>query len=163
MKKFFLILCAMFLLTGCSTQTFETIGDSVDVSVMAKPATLLLDLPEEAAAPAMQGTTGTIYFCENYDITVEIMPSGNLDSTLQILTGFGRDELNIIKTKRCGADCYEAVWSAAGEAGDHIGRVLVIDDGSYNYCVSIMSMADVAGQYNEAWNQILESVALAEG
>lgn len=162
MKKLLIMLCAILLLTGCAAQTFETVDDLNDVQAMATPATLLLDLPEEAAAPAMQGSSGTLYFCGDYDIMVEIMPSGNLSNTLQILTGFQREELELMQTVRCGVDCYEGVWSAAGEAGDHVGRVLVLDDGSFHYCVSVMAMAEDAGQCAEDWNEILESVALAE-
>lgn len=162
MKKLLLMLCAILLLTGCTAQTFETVDDLNDVQAMANPATLLLDLPEEAAAPAMQGSSGTLYFCGDYDIMVEIVPSGNLSNTLQTLTGFEREELKLIQTIRCGVDCYEGVWSAAGEAGDHIGRVLVLDDGSFHYCVSVMAMAEDAGHCAEQWNEILESVALAE-
>lgn len=163
MKKMIALVCTMLMLTGCSVQTFEKVEDLNDVPALATPATLLMDLPEEAAAPAMQGSSGTLYFCGNYDIMVEVMPSGNLNSTLQILTGFEREELNLMQTLRCGVDCYEGVWSAAGEAGDHVGRVLVLDDGSYHYCVSVMAMAEDAGQCTEDWNQLLESVALAEG
>lgn len=163
MKKMIALVCTMLMLTGCSVQTFEKVEDLNDVPALATPATLLMDLPEEAAAPAMQGSSGTLYFCGDYDIMVEVMPSGNLNSTLQILTGFEREELNLMQTLRCGVDCYEGVWSAAGEAGDHVGRVLVLDDGSYHYCVSVMAMAEDAGQCTEDWNQLLESVALAEG
>ena len=162
MKKLLLMLCAMLFLSGCAAQTFEKVEDLNDVQAMAQPATLLVDLPEEAAAPAMQGSSGTLYFCGDYDIMVEVMPSGNLSSTLQTLTGFQREELELMQTDRCGVDCYEGVWSAAGEAGDHVGRVLVLDDGSFHYCVSIMAMAEDAGDCVEQWNEILESVALAE-
>lgn len=163
MKKIIALVCVMLLLSGCSVQTFEGVEDLNDVQAVANPATLLLDLPEEAAAPAMQGSSATLYFCGDYDIMVEVMPSGNLNSTLQILTGFDLEELNLMQTMRCGVDCYEGVWSAAGEAGDHVGRVLVLDDGSYHYCVSVMSLAADAGECADDWNLLLESVALAEG
>lgn len=163
MKKMIALLCIMLLLNGCSMQTFESVDDLNDVQALANPATLLLDLPEEASVSAMQGSSGTLYFCGDYEIMVEVMPSGNLSSTLQILTGFEREELDLMQTMRCGVDCYEGVWSAAGEAGDHVGRVLVLDDGSYHYCVSVMSMAEVAGQCADDWNLLLETVALAEG
>ena len=129
MKKVCLIFALMLLLTGCSFQTFEQVQDGDDVPAMAIPATIRMDLPEDAAAPAMQGESGTLYFCGGYDIGVEILPSGNLNSTLQALTGFEKENLNLIQTVRSEAVCYEGVWSAAGEAGDMIGRILVLDDG----------------------------------
>lgn len=163
MKKILCMLIAVMFLAGCSVQTFEKVEDMNDVQAMATPATLLMDLPEEAAAPAMKGSSGTLYFCGDYDIMVEVMPSGNLDNTLQTLTGFGRNELELVQTIRCGADCYEGVWSAAGEAGDHVGRVLVLDDGSFHYCVSVMAMAEDISACADDWNALLTSVALAEG
>lgn len=163
MKKILCMFIAVFLLAGCSAQTFEKVEDMNDVQAMVTPATLLMDLPEEAAAPAMQGSSGTLYFCGDYDIMVEVMPSGNLNSTLQTLTGFGRDELKLIQTIRCGVDCYEGVWSAAGEAGDHVGRVLILDDGSFHYCISVMAMAEDISACAGDWNSLLTSVALAEG
>ena len=162
MKKLLLLISAVFLLTGCAAPTFETINDADDLPAMATPATVLVDLPEDAAAPAMDGASGKLYFCGDYEIMVEVMPSGNLDKTLQTLTGFGREELEIIKTERCGVSCYESAWSAAGEAGDHVGRVLVMDDNSYHYCVSVMASAENASDCLAAWNKIMDSVALTE-
>lgn len=163
MKKICLILSLMLLLTGCSLQTFEKVEDQNDVPAMATPATLLVDLPKTAAAPAMQGTSGSLYFCGDYDIAVEVLPSGNLSSTLKTLTGFPKEELALLQTVRCGVACYEGAWSAAGEAGDHVGRVLVLDDGSFHYCVSVMAMAEDAGSCADEWNTVLSSVSLAEG
>ena len=163
MRKLMVIFLGLLLLSGCAVQTFETVDDPNDVVAMAQPATLLIDLPEDAAAPAMQGNSGTLYFCGDYDIMVEVLPSGNLSSTLQTLTGFEREDLQLIATQRCGVDCYEGAWSAAGEAGDHVGRVLVLDDGKFHYCVSIMARAADAGDCMEDWNEVLQSVALAEG
>ena len=162
MKKLMVIFVSLLLLSGCAVQTFETVDDPNDVAAMAEPATLLIDLPEDASVLAMQGSSGTLYFCGDYDIMVEVMPSGNLSSTLQTLTGFERDELQLISTKRCGVDCYESAWSAVGEAGDYVGRLLVLDDGKFHYCVSIMAMAEDVGDCTDEWNDILQSVALAE-
>ena len=156
------VLCVMLCLSGCAVTTFETVDDPDDVQVIAKPAALLLDLPEDAAASAMEGASGKLYFCDDYYIAVETLVSGNLDATLRILTGYDRDELSPIQTKRCGVSCYEAAWSAVGERGDEIGRVLVLDDGAFHYCVSVMASAADASQCADAWTALLESVALAE-
>ena len=163
MKKLVLLFCVAMLLCGCAAPTFEIIQDDVDVPAAAVPATILLDLPEEAAAPVMKGSSGTLYFCDDYDVAVEILPSGNLSSTLQTLTGFGEKELDLLKTQRCGVPCYEGVWSAAGEAGDQVGCILVLDDGKFHYCVSVLAAADSASEHSLQWQSLLESVSLTEG
>ena len=161
-KIWMLVLFVVLCFSGCAVATFETVDDPNDVQVMAVPAALLVELPEDAAAPAMEGMSGKLYFCEDYYIAVETLASGNLDATLRTLTGFDREELSPVQTKRCGVPCYEAAWSAAGESGDEIGRVLVLDDGSFHYCVSVMASASDAAQCADAWTALLESVALAE-
>jgi hypothetical protein len=163
MKKWLLILCCVLFLTGCHSEVFETVDDSNDIEAMANPAQLLLELPKEAAVPVMNAAGGKLYFCDGYDVTVEVLSAGNLDETLRFLTGFGREDLEMLQTKRCGADCYEGVWSAAGEAGDQVGRFLVLDDGSFHYCVTVLAPAQNAAQSMDAWNGLLDSVKLAEG
>ena len=163
MKVISVILCVVMLLTGCSEEVFETVDDRNDVQVMAVPATLLMELPETAATPVIEGASGKLYFCDGYEIMVETLNSGNLDATLQALTGFSKEEIRLQERERCGVACYEGVWSAAGEKGDEVGRVMVLDDGSYHYCVSMMTNADCAGNYISQWQDILDSVALAEG
>lgn len=162
MKKILMVMISLLLLAGCSVETFETVDDGNDVQAMAKPASLLVDIPENAAVPAMQGASGTLYFCGDYDIMVEVVPSGDLGNTLQTLTGFRMEDLEMIHTQRCGVDCYEGAWSAAGEAGDHVGRVMVLDDGSFHYCISLMAMAEDSGACAEEWATVINSVALGE-
>ena len=162
MKKLLALVVMMIFLSGCSLQTFETVDDPNDVSAMATPADIILDLPKSAAVSAMQGTTGKIYFCGDYDLYVEILPSGNLDATLKTLTGYETKDIELLQTQRNGTACYEGAWSAVGEAGDHIGRVLILDDGSFHYCVSVMAMADSAGNSTEEWNAVLASVTLSK-
>lgn len=163
MKKWLLILCCALFLTGCNSEVFETVDDPNDIEVMATPAQLLLELPEDAAAPVMNAEGGKLYFCDGFDVTVDVLASGNLDGTLELLTGFHRDELEILKTKRCGVDCYEGVWSAAGEAGDLVGRVVILDDGSFHYCVTVLSPAQNVSESMAAWQEVLDSVKLTEG
>ena len=163
MKKLVLLLCAVLLLCGCAVQTFEVVDDPNDVQVSAVPATVLINLPDAAAAPAMQGLSGTLYFCDEYEIMVETLAAGNLDATLQTLTGFTGKEMNMMQTVRCGVPCYEGAWSAAGETGDQVGRILVLDDGKFHYCISVMTGAKDASACIEDWQLLLDSVSLTEG
>ena len=163
MKITAVILCLLLLLTGCAEEVFETVGDPNDVQVMAVPATFLVELPESAASPVMEGASGKLYFCDGYEIMIETLTSGNLDATLRTLTGFAGSEIDLLETKRCGVSCYEGVWSAAGEAGDKVGRVMVLDDGCYHYCISFMTSASDAAACAPQWQSVLDTVALAEG
>ena len=163
MRIIAVILCMLVLLSGCAQEVFETVDDQADVQVMAVPATLLIDLPESAATPVFEGASGKLYFCEEYEIMVETLNAGNLDATLQTLTGFSKDEMQLLETKRCGVACYEGAWSAAGEAGDQVGRVMVLDDGVYHYCISLMTDASDISACALEWQSIFDSVALTEG
>lgn len=163
MKVLAVILCVLMLLSGCSEDVFETIADSDDISVMATPATVLIDLPDTAAISVMEGMSGKLYFCDGYEIMVETLNSGNLDATLKTLTGFGKEEIRSVQTMRCGVSCYEGAWSSAGEAGDQIGRVMVLDDGNYHYCISMVTAAKNASDCQKEWQDILDSVSLTEG
>lgn len=163
MKMIAVILCLLVLLTGCTQEVFETVDDPNDVQVMGVPATLLIDLPESAVAPVIEGASGKLYFCEDYEIMIETLNAGNLDATLQTLTGFSKEEMQLLETKRCGVACYEGAWSAVGEAGDQVGRVMVFDDGVYHYCVSLMTDATDVSKCSSEWQRIFDSVALTEG
>ena len=163
MKITAILLCLVVLLSGCTQEVFETIDDQNDAQVLASAATLLLELPDSAAAPVMEGASGKLYFCDDYELMIETLTAGNLDATLRTVTGFGREELQLLETKRCGVVCYEGVWTAAGEAGDQIGRVMVLDDGIYHYCVSFLSAAEDAAACAAEWQGVLDSVALEEG
>lgn len=159
MKIWVVMLCAL-LLCGCTADVFETIADGDAVLVMAVPGVLSMELPADAAAQTMEGTSGKIYFCDGYEITVETLSSGDLGKTLKILTGFEAEDLSLIKTKRGDAACVEGVWSAAGETGDQVSRVLILDDGAYHYCVCVTAPADAAGEYTDSWRKLMDSVTL---
>lgn len=161
MKRFVWMLVAAVLLSGCAAQeTIETVADLVAVPAVAVPKTVLLELPEEAAAAAMQNTdTGTVYLCEDYTVTVEYLPSGDLDKTLRTLTGFGRDALTVMETGTA-IPRYDCAWCSQAEEGDMIGRTAVLDDGEYHYAVSVLAKAELGGELEDAWNTLFESITL---
>ncbi len=160
--KIFAVLLCMLLLCGCTADVFETVGDGGNAPVMAQSAQLLLELPEDAAAQTMEGASGKLYFCDDYEIMVETLASGDLKRTVKTLTGFDLEDLALVQTKRCGVPCVEGAWSAAGENGDQVGRFLILDDGAYHYCVSVMAAADRGGACADSWQKLLESAKLAE-
>lgn len=153
------MLLFVLLLSGCRAEpTFETLQDVYAGQNISVPREVLLDLPEDISV--IQSENGKLYLCDGYDITVETFASGDLHQTIQTLTGFAPDSLTLLQTSVTDARRYECVWSAAGEGGDMVGRAVVLDDGSYHYCVTIMASSDRAGELSDNWQTLLDSFCL---
>lgn len=160
MKKCCLFLLCGVLLCGCGAQeTFETVDDEYVQSVMQEQREVLLTVEDDAVV--LQGDTGCVYLCDGYEVTVEILSAGNLSGTFQTLTGFGTDDLTVIETVGSGVARYECVWAAAGEGGDMVGRAVILDDGIYHYCVTVLADADDAPALQKTTEEIFDSFGLA--
>lgn len=161
MKKIIIAAALLLFLTGCAQPTFETLQDPGIQTDTPAAAQIQLTLPDEASAAVMESEdAGKMYFCDGYTVTVQTLPGGDLDRTLRQLTGFAKDALTLMQTRQDVIDRYESVWSAAGEEGDQVGRVVVLDDGNYHYAVSVMAPYTAAGDLASVWQNILESVSL---
>lgn len=165
MKKCWVILLMALLLSGCAAQeTFETLSDDYDISAMAQMQQLQLTLPEDAAVTTMENDeTGKIYLCDGYSVAVQTMQAGDLNKTLRQVTGFSKEQLTVMQTRKDGITRYECVWSAAGEGGDQVCRAAILDDGSYHYAVTVMAEQAAAGQQTKTWQSILDSITLSTG
>jgi len=162
MKKMLVLLVLAVSLAGCGeAEVFETVGDEMVQSVMAQPREISLSLPEEAVLPAMETDNGTIYICKDYDVSVQTLESGDLEGTIRSVSGFASEDLTIMETSRTGADCYEFVWTSAGEWAEQVCRCMILDDGNYHYVLTAMIDADLFGEYQEIWNGMFESFCLA--
>lgn len=162
MKKLLPIVLLVLLLTGCAAQpTFETVDD-LPVNATPGPAKeLQVELPKQATSPTMEGEDGVcLYECEDYILTTQVLPGGDLDATLRQLTGFATADLAHMKTKQQGLDRYDCVWTAVGESGEQVCRAVVLDDGSYHYTVAVMADADKSGDLTEQWRTVLNSVQI---
>jgi len=162
-KKLFVILLLPVLLFGCAAEpVFERVDD-VYVQTSSTPGTVEVMIPEKATVLTAAGEgSGRLYFCEGYTMTVQTLAGGNLDSTFRALTGYGREALTIIETLRGDVPCYSCAWISAGENGDQVGRLVVLDDGVYHYAVTVMASAARAGELAEEWDQILSRVSLSD-
>lgn len=162
MKKIGLLLVIMLCLGGCKAEeTFETLSDVYGEQPLAAKKEVVLSIPEDAAAQVIQSDSGTLYLCDGYEITLQTMSAGDLNRTMQSLTGFESDALTVMETVQAEITRYECVWTAAGEGGDMVGRAAVLDDGTYHYCVTVMAGAQEAGQLQQTWQTLLSSFALA--
>lgn len=161
MKRLWIIGVLMMMLCGCApVEDFETMKDVYALQKLSDPAQISLALPADAASPVMESENGKLYFCDGYEIMVQTLAAGDLNRTLQSLTGYTRDALTVIETANDQIRRYECVWTAAGEAGDQVGRAVIMDDGSYHYCVSVMAHALESGSLQETWQELFTSVKI---
>ena len=158
MKKFCLIMVLALLLTGCGAQeTMETVNDPMDVPVAAQEGKIMVNLPEDAAATVMESEAGVLYLCDDYSVALQTLDGGDLDATLRLVTGYGREAISVMETERYGMDRYDFVWTSASEQGDQVGRGCIISDGSYHYCVSDMGGAEDYLENESSWDTLLSS------
>ena len=162
MKIWVVLLALALCLTGCgSQQTMETVADEWVVPVMAQPKQITVKLPGEAAMPAAESDSGRLYLCQDYEIALQTLDSGDLDATLRSVTGYGREDLTVLETLRSDLPCYEFTWTCAGELGDRIGQGILMDDGNYHYVMTALWDAEKTEQMQLSWSEGCSSVDVA--
>lgn len=164
MKKWWMG-CIMILLvfsaSGCgAVETFETVADAYGDAAPAELRAVMLKLPEEAAAPTSDSEQGQLYLCENYEITLQTMEAGDLNRSIQTVSGYTQDVLTVVQTEQADVRRYEFVWTAAGEGGDQLCRGAVLDDGNYHYVLTAQADAQDAGELRQTWSEIFNSFGL---
>lgn len=161
MKKWVICVLVM-LLSGCTApRELETVSDSYDVTTPAA-GVILFDMPSEASEAVFSTEgMGSLYLCDGYTLTAQTLPGGDLNRTLETVTGFGAEKLTVLETEKDGLRSYRTVWSSAGEGGDQLGRAMILGDGNYHYVLSVMACAEEAAVLTENWNALFDSFAIS--
>lgn len=164
MKRILITAICLCLLAGCGAkETFETVDDTMVQPVMAPVGQIHFALPNEASTPTMDnGENGKIYLCDGYTVTVQTFQSGDLNSTLQQVTGFSKEALTLMETTEEGLSRYDCVWSTMGEGENQVCRCAILDDGNHHYVVTVMAPESLSGAYQEAWQNLLSSISLLD-
>ena len=151
------------MLSGCGQQTvWETVNDPW-IEVEAACREVEVQLPPEAALPVLQNPEeGELYICDGYTLMVQTFNGGDLEATIQKLTGFSKKELACIQSQKGAIKRYLCAWSAVGEEGDQVARAVILDDGSYHYTVSVMADSTDVGALAQKWQSLLNSVNLTD-
>lgn len=159
MKKWVLLVMVVALMTlcACSAEDFEPMLDVYGPSDHAQPAKIQIDLPEDAVLSVMAGDTGTLYYGENYEVCVETYPSGNISDTLKKITGRQLSDLTVLEVPVEEGKSYRCGWSVTDGEGERIGQCVVIDDGRFHYCLSVLADAESAGQLRPVIESVLNS------
>lgn len=163
MKRLLGIFLLTGMLAGCvSEPALETVTDDVSQSTMVQPKQILVDVPGEAVLPAMDSSVGRMYLCEDYEIYIQTLSSGDIQSTIRTVSGYPAEELTVMETQKDGVRRYEFVWACAGEGGDRLGRGVVLDDGSYHYTMSVLRDEKTSEESQITWSRLFDSFQLAE-
>lgn len=161
MKKWFIFVIMVFLLCGCGAQeTFETVSDEIVSPVMAQPREISVRLPDNAVSPVLENGSQQIYMSEDYEIVIEKLSAGDLNATVQALSGYETDQLTIMETQQNAVTRYDFVWVSTGERGDRLGRAVILDDGDYHYCMSALRDAASAEKSQIVWSDVFQSFTL---
>ena len=161
MKKCLLFVLLALVMTGCAEEeTMETVADEQVLPVMAQPGEILVELPGEAAMPAMESDTGRMYLAKDYEIYIQTMEAGDLEKTIRTLSGYEKEDLTVMATSTDGIHRYEFVWTCMGEAGERIGRAVVLDDGNYHYTMTVLRDADTTETSQIVWKDVFSSFNL---
>lgn len=163
MKKLFVLLLITSMLLGCGAEeTFEVVEDVIPVEQVAVPQQFFVSLPDEAMAPTFLGDGEELYVCQGYTISKQIQESGDMEKTVNTLTGHSQEDIQIIKTFYDNCDRYDLVWTAAGEEGLQLGRACILDDGNYHYILSTLAGEDTAGQLRDTFQDMYDSCKLLD-
>ena len=162
MKRMLGVLLCTLCLYGCGTaQTMETISDDLAVSADAVASQVELSLFLEEAS-VLEGEGGDkLYMCNGFVVSVQTLEGGDLDRSLQTVTGFSKDALTVMQTDKNGISTYTCAWCTTGEEEDQVCRTVILDDGLYHYAVTVMADYTRVGELTETWQDILRSVQLS--
>lgn len=161
MRKWVCVALMLFLLTGCGKEeTLETISDAYVEPVSAQPGKISVELPDDVVAPVMDSTSEQVYLCSGYEIIIETKVGGDLNDTIQTICGYDKKDVTIMTTQDGDAQRHEFVWASAGEEGERIGRAVILDDGNYHYCMSILRDADTTEGSQIVWGNVFNSFHL---
>lgn len=162
MRKCVFLLFLPLILSGCGgRETMETVADQSVEVLAARPAQVSVRLPDGAVAPVLEEDSQQIYTAEDYEIIIETLSAGDLSATIRSLSGYERESLTVMETEQSGCRRYEFVWTSAGEEGDRLGRAVILDDGQYHYCMTVLRDADTKQNIQIVWNDVFSSFDLA--
>lgn len=163
MKKVAATILLAGLLSGCApAPVFEPVTDVYAVWEQ-EPGEVRIQVPEGASLLASaEADDGRLYFCDGYTLAVQTLTGGDLNRSFRELTGFSRERLTVLETQRDGLACYCCAWTGAGEDGQQVSRMVLLDDGLHHYAVTVTAPADRAGDLSEEWGAILNGVTVTD-
>lgn len=161
MRKWWFLLMAALMLTGCSGPVdYETVSDELITGSIREASQITVVLPMGEDAVTVDSEGGTLWLCGDYTVCTQTLAGGDLERTLQTVTGRDMDSLTLVKLEQGEDTRYECVWVCAGENGEQMNRAVILDDGAYHYVLSLQGAAEQSGELAPVWKQITEQFGL---
>lgn len=158
MKRLVWICLLAALMAGCTAEeTLETVSDEWVVPAMAQPREVSVRLPEDTVLPVLEQDNRRLYMGQGYEIMLETFAAGDLNSTVRTLSGYEQEQLSVIETQQGEAKRYDFVWATTGESGQRLGRAVILDDGDYHYCMTVLRDP---GETHIVWRDVFGSFSL---
>ncbi len=147
MKKLCILLLAVFLFAGCTEKkTYETISDGLETPRLPTRLEMTTVLPEGATSPVFSTTdAGKLYEFEDCTVMMQAVVAGDFSGLIRDVTGYSRDNLQIMESVQAGLPSFQVVWTSAGEGQTQVGRACILTDGNYYYLLTAMVPESKAG------------------
>lgn len=155
LRKWMLLLVLCSVLWGCAAApTFETLGPDIhEPFISLKEASAII--PSDAEM--FSGQDGTLWVCNGFDLHMQTLPGGDVNATVQTMSGFSSQDLTVMTSASDAITCYEWVWTAMSDEGELICRGAILDDGAYHYCLTATAPAEKGSSLSQQWNAIFSS------
>lgn len=72
----------------------------------------------------MESDTGRLYLGDGYDVMVQTLSGGDLEATIRALTGFSKEEITVVQTRRDYPKRWEFAWATAGKPATALAGAL---------------------------------------
>ena len=168
MKKWTVLICLLpLLLSGCAAgppaEKGEPPPEAVPASAEAEPQNFILfGVPADAEIVLRETGGRCVYVQEagDYEIVSDILPTGDLDEAVRLLTGFGPEKLDILETRRFGLPEYRFAWASASDGGGFVSRASLIRDGGSCYALIFSVREGLGTAYDECADAVFASFGL---
>lgn len=164
MKKIILPLMILMFLTGCSSPVWETVDDTVEVTVASwldEAYSIEVGVPQ--AMTLLDASDGcSIYTNDDGSLEVETRTflASDLDTAVQMLTGYRASDLNILQTRRFDLPEYQFAWVAQTEQGSRLYRADMVVDGLDHYAVICSTLETIGDTYEADVRQVISTFGL---
>ena len=164
MKKTIALLLSFLFLTGCSSPVWETVDDTTEVpaaswldDVYSVQITVPSDMQCLAACDGWE-----LYSTDDgkFEVETRTFPASDLNTAVEMLTGFPASNLTVLQTERFGFPEYQFAWLTQTEQGSRLCRAdLVMND---TECYAVICSTDETASETYAGNirQIISSFGL---